>query len=68
MPNLHSSVEIFFIFVTGEFLNLVTRKPAVLWKYISLKQNRIGMAIFLEKVQTERNSRKFHVIEISGRK
>lgn len=66
MPNLHSSIEIFFIFLISKFLKLVTRKSAVLQKCISLKQNRVGMAIFLQKVKTERSSRKLHSIEISG--
>jgi len=68
MPKLHSSVEIFFIFDISKFLNLVIRKSAVLWKRVSLKQNRVGMPIFHQRVKTERSSRKLHTIEISGRK
>lgn len=62
MPKSHSSAEI-FIFIISKFLNLVTRKSALLQKCASLKQYRIGMDVFLQKIKLIRKQKSFTVMK-----
>lgn len=46
-------MEIIFILVTSKFLSHTNRMSTFLLKYILVKQNRVEMFIFLQKIKPE---------------
>lgn len=60
MPNIHSGIRIFFILLIKKFLHFVTRKSTVLWKSVSLKQNRVGNRVF--KIQNQKEAAESSVV------